>query len=308
MTTPSNRRVGRPKLPPDVVAGLVEEGAGTADGREPAAQETAARAPREIDLASPWARRWLRALAVVRTAAGVALVVAVACAVAWGARRYVTTSPRFAVTEVVVRGVHRGDDEAIAARAGIALGANVFAVDLDVARAQLLADPWAKEVTLARRLPGTIVVELSERDAAALLALGGDVYVVSRDAEVVKRLEPGDPSDLPVVTGISPEAMQDDREGATRTVRRALDLAGDYERTALATRSPLQEIHVAADGGLTLVVGKSGLALVLGEPPYRRKLDQAARVLTEVDRQGAKADAVMLDNEARPERVVVRMR
>ncbi len=32
------------------------------------------------------------------------------------------------------------------------------------------------------------------------------------------------------------------------------------------------------------------------------------RVVAELDRRGAKADAIMLDNDARPERVVVRMR
>jgi hypothetical protein len=50
------------------------------------------------------------------------------------------------------------------------------------------------------------------------------------------------------------------------------------------------------------------LALHMGAPPYRRKLEQATRVVAELDRRGAKADSFMLDNEARPDRVVVRMR
>ena len=47
---------------------------------------------------------------------------------------------------------------------------------------------------------------------------------------------------------------------------------------------------------------------MLGGPPFRRKLEQAARVVAELDRRGAKAETIMLDNDARPERVVVRMR
>jgi cell division protein FtsQ len=50
------------------------------------------------------------------------------------------------------------------------------------------------------------------------------------------------------------------------------------------------------------------MQLVLGGPPFRRKLEQAARVVAELDKRGSKADAIMLDNDARPERVVVRMR
>ncbi len=62
------------------------------------------------------------------------------------------------------------------------------------------------------------------------------------------------------------------------------------------------------NGELSLVIGKSAISLHMGAPPYRRKLEQAVRVVAELDRRGAKADAIMLDNEARPDRVVVRMR
>ena len=93
-----------------------------------------------------------------------------------------------------------------------------------------------------------------------------------------------------------------------RTIRRATDLAAEYAHGPLARRSSLEEVHVEPDGTFTVVVGRSAVQLVLGAPPFRRKLDQAARVVAELDRRGAKADSIMLDNDARPERVVVRMR
>ncbi len=61
-------------------------------------------------------------------------------------------------------------------------------------------------------------------------------------------------------------------------------------------------------GGRAFVVGRVAMQLVLGGPPFRRKLDQAVRVVAELDRRGAKASAIMLDNDQRPDRVVVRMR
>jgi cell division protein FtsQ len=93
-----------------------------------------------------------------------------------------------------------------------------------------------------------------------------------------------------------------------RTIRRAIDLAAEFERIPLAKRAPLEEVHVEADGVYSLVVGRSAIELVLGAPPFRRKLEQAARVVAELDKRGAKADAIMLDNDTRPDRVVVRMR
>lgn len=251
-----------------------------------------------------------RAMGVLRALVGFVMVVAIGGGVAWGARRYVKTSPRFAVSEIVTSGGKRRSPDELAVIAGVAKGENVFSVDLDRARARLLADPWVAEASLGRQLPGTIFVHVVEREAAGVLATsgGGDTYLVTRDGAVIKRLEPGDPTDLDVVTGVPVSQLVDDREGAARTIRRALDLAFDYARTPLARRSPLQEVHVEANGEMTLVVGKSAVIIRMGAAPYRRKLDQALRVVAELDRRGAKADAIMLDNDARPDRVVVRMR
>ncbi len=248
------------------------------------------------------------AMRILRGVVGFALVVGIGIAVAWAARRYIKTSPRFAVREIVTTGGKRRSPDELATIAGIAKGDNVFTTDLDRARARLLADPWVSEATLARQLPGTVFLRVVEREAAGVLGTGDGTYLVTREGTIIKKLETGDPTDLPVVTGVSLEQLTADREGATRTVKRALDLAFDVERSALAHRSALEEVHVEANGEMTLVIGKSGVRLYMGPAPYRRKIDQAVRVLGEIDRRGGKAESVMLDNEGRPDRVVVRMR
>jgi cell division protein FtsQ len=250
---------------------------------------------------------WGRALALTRAVVGVALVVGAALGLAWTARRHVMTSPRFAVTEIEVVGNGRRTTADIVAESGLAVGANVFATDLDTARSKVLADPWIAEATLARRLPGTILMQVTERQPASLVAVG-DLFLAGPDGEPFKKLEASDPVDLPLVTGLRPERLVEDHDGTVRTIRRAVDLAAEYERGALSRRLPLEEVHVEADGAFALVVGKSALELVLGGPPFRRKLDQAARVVAELENRGAKAEAIMLDNDTRPDRVVVRMR
>ena len=286
--TPSNRRV-RDSVPPPP---------GPEDALPPTEPLPA---PAE---AAAGPGRWL---STARTVAGVALVVASSVGVGWVARRHVMTSPRFAVTEVDVTGCDRRPTDAIAAESGIALGTNVFGADLDAARVRLLADPWLSDATLARRLPGTIFVHVTERKPAALVALG-EMWLATAEGEPFKRYEPGDPVDLPLVSGVRPEMLADDREGCQRSIRRAIDLAAEYDHGGLGRRMPLQEVHVQADGGFALVVGHAAMELVLGGAPFRRKLDQATRVVAELESRGAKADAIMLDNDARPERVVVRMR
>ncbi len=283
---PSNRRLPKEAPLPDVL----EERAPAASPDKAARQQGSG-----------------RVMAVLRTIAGVALVIGISGTAAWAARKYVKTSPRFGVNEIVVSGGHFRSADQIAEFAGIKRGDNIFALDLDAAKSRLLADAWIFEAELTRRLPGTVYVHVKEREAGAIVALGAS-YLAGRDGDIFKPLDPGDPVDLPIVTGITSEAVAEDREGVKGTLRRAIDLAGDYEQSPLGQKTPLQEIHLADDGSVTLVVGKNALQLFLGEPPYRKKIDQASRVLAELERRGSVPDVILLDNEARPERVVVRMR
>jgi cell division protein FtsQ len=286
---PTNRRIAPPQLPPDVL-------------------ETAAK-----DAENKPISRFRKVVPFVRGFFGAVIIAGVALGVAWSARQYVLTSPRFAVTEIDVAGSKQRPQDELARESTVAVGQNIFSIDLDAARAAVAKDPWIHDVEIARRLPGTILMNVTEREAAALGSVSGadgssDLFIASREGEMFKRLEVGDPSDLIVITGVTTDAVAQDREGVTRSILRALDLASDYAHTHLAARSPLEEIHLASDGTTSIVIGKSALTLNLGAPPFRKKLDQASRVLAEIDRRGGKADAVLLDNDTRPDRVVVRMR
>jgi cell division protein FtsQ len=245
---------------------------------------------------------------VFRLLVGLTMIISIGSGVAWGARRYVRTSPRFSVSEIITAGGKRHGPDEIASIAAIAKGQNVFAIDLDRARGRLTNDPWIERAEVARQLPGTIAIRVVEREAAGIVAMSEGTYLVTRDGAIIKRVEPGDPLDFHVVTGVPLKMLVEDREGASRTVRRALDLALDYDRSPLAQRSPVEEVHVETNGDMTLVVGKTGTVIRMGTAPYRRKLEQAVRIVAELDRRGAKPEVIMLDDEARPDRVVVRMR
>lgn len=258
-------------------------------------------------LPPPAAKKRTAIMGLVRAVLGTVLVLAVAGALVVGLRRFVRTSPRFGVTEYVVHGADRRPTAEIVEAAGLHRGDNIFQLDLEAARKKLLSDPWIIEARMSRRLPGTVTIDVRERRAAGLVA-AGETYLVTREGEVFKKLEAQDPTDLPVVTGISLTEVLDDRAGVQKTIRRALDLSDEYARTDMASRYPIQEVNVRPDGTMSLTVGKHAITLMMGKEPFRRKLEQASRVLRETERRNAKIDAVLLDNDARPERVVVRMR
>ena len=72
------------------------------------------------------------------------------------------------------------------------------------------ADSWVSEASLARQLPGTIFLRVVEQEAGGIVATndgsakaaGSETYVVTREGAIIKRLDSGDPTDLPIVTGV----------------------------------------------------------------------------------------------------------
>jgi cell division protein FtsQ len=86
--------------------------------------------PATTSLRPPSKRAESRISRGLQLVAGATVVVAASIGVAWGARRYVTSSPRFAVRTVLVEGERRRSAAAVADAAGVAVGKNIFALDL----------------------------------------------------------------------------------------------------------------------------------------------------------------------------------
>lgn len=227
----------------------------------------------------------------------------------YGLYRYVSSTPRFAIKEVVVEGLSRRSVDDVSRAGHVEKGKNIFGVDLELSRRLILQDPWIEQASVDRKLPSTIKITVTEREATSLVSLGGSLYLAGRGGKIFKRYEQGDPADLVVITGAGGEGeLVRDRDGLTSLVRHAQDLIADYERLGPNRIYPLQEVNVDAEGRMRMLVGRDGVSLMLGKPPFRAKIERAARVLSEIDRRKGQPQIVFLDNEAHPERVVARMR
>ncbi|HET9953922.1 MAG TPA: FtsQ-type POTRA domain-containing protein [Polyangiaceae bacterium] len=249
-----------------------------------------------------------RALQALKVGLGALLVVGTSLGVAFSARRYALTSDRFAIQHISVTGGRRFDAARIRQVGKMPPGQNLFALDTQVVEARLLDDPWVASAKVVRRLPSTLEVTITEREAKALALLGDRLYLVTPNAEPFKQVEGEDPVDLPVITGLSPESLLRDRPRALERLALGLELLAQYQELNLSRAYVAEEVHLDESGTVTLIVGKDGIVLNLGRPPYRPRLLMAERVVEEARRSGHLPGIVFADNEAHPERVVVRMR
>ena len=249
-----------------------------------------------------------RVWAATRVALGIAAVVGTSVAVAVSARRYALTSPRFAVKALSVRGAQRLSSEQVRELTGIGVGSNIFSLETRAIEGRLLQNPWIATARVVRLLPSELEVEITERKARAVALLGTRTYLVSQEGHPFKQLEAKDPVDLPVITGVQPETLQRDRARGLERLGLALSVLGQYERLGMSRVHAAQEVHVADGGAITLIVGKEAVVIQLGKGGFRQRLLMAERVVEESRRSGRLPGIVFADNEAHPERVVVRMR
>jgi cell division protein FtsQ len=224
-------------------------------------------------------------------ALAVAGVVAVLVGGGWLGQRFITTSPRFAITEIDIRGAAQLAPEEVRAALPVAIGDNIFAADLDAIEAELLhAQPWLATADARRVLPHTIIIDVTEHAAAGIAAFGNELYLVDASGQPFLRAEVV--PDLPVVTGLTRDDYRHDPVGTAQTIAAALDVLATWR--ADPARPAIRELAVDAHHALTLRTRDSGAAIqvgVLGAPlaDRLRTFDAAWAELSEEERARARA-------------------
>jgi len=211
----------------------------------------------------------------------------------WAGYRFVTTSPRFAITAIEVHGDTHLTADQIRGALPVKLGDNVFATNLGRVADAARALPWVATAEVHRVLPHTLVVEVTEHKAAAVVELG-ELYLVDAAGHPFKRaqLEAGDGANLPVITGLDRASYEAAPEPTAATIVATL--------AALATwrtdpdRPAVGELHLDAHHALTLRTYEQATAIQLGAlgpelPERMRTFDAAWAELSDPERLRARA-------------------
>jgi cell division protein FtsQ len=239
----------------------------------------------------------------VRVMLGAALTVGAAVG-AHAAYTWALSAPELALHRVSFAGLERASEAELLKLAGLAPGQNLLALDVPLAERAMAAHPWVKAVDVTRHLPHGLEVRVVERVAAAVAPLG-ELYLVDRQGVPFKRVQPGDAVDLPLVSGVDRDAYVARPEEAAARLCEALDLAEAYVQSPAARGWPLSEVRVA-DDGLTLVVGKAGQEIHMGEGATAEKLARLARVRAALEGRALVAEVIHLDNRTRPGWVAIK--
>ncbi len=258
--------------------------------------------PMEPAAAERRRRRW-RALGRWAIALPLIAVAAAGLTVTW---RALDRARAFDLRTLRFEGLARASADDLRALSPARPGDHLLSIDPGAVEAALLRHPWVRSVEVRRSWPPALSVRVTERQAAALIDLGG-LYLVDEEGEVFKRALPGDGLDLPLLTGVSRGDWLLRRAEVRPLVKGALVLARTYEAAGMAGTDPLSEIHLEPGEGTTIYVGAEGTEVRLGSGDLEAKLSRLKRMLSALGAEGKQAEVLHLDNRLHPDWVTVRL-
>jgi len=271
-----------------------------------------------------WIAEQLAALARRLLIAGkvlAALVVLVA-ALAGGrlAVKHVVASPRFALHEVRVSPTAHVTHDQVVELSTVLPGDRLLALDTDVIAARLTQHPWIAAARVRRELPSTLVIDVTERHAAALAVIGG-LYLLDDQGHPFKHATLEEADGQVVLTGISRAEYAGLPRASEAAFREALALLHDYQHPdSLATarhagtpgqagggRPALSEIHVDPRTGFSLFFYDGGAEVRLGRGHVADKLARLDEILAEFGPRGTSSLKVVHLEGPAGDRVPIRL-
>ncbi|HSM51202.1 MAG TPA: FtsQ-type POTRA domain-containing protein [Thermoanaerobaculia bacterium] len=190
---------------------------------------------------------------------------------------WVFASPTFALAEVRVASTDHVPASWVQGALAPLRGRNLVRLPLAEVEARLGANPWVAAVTVAKRLPGTIAVEIEEKRPVALLRRGHDLAYLDERAEVIGPLDPErGPVDLLLVSAVP---------GAERALPAVLPFVAGLARERAELVAALSEIEVLGDGDYRLFSAALPCPLLLREVSAGSRLAELDRWLPELERR-----------------------
>ncbi|HUS29541.1 MAG TPA: FtsQ-type POTRA domain-containing protein [Kofleriaceae bacterium] len=184
---------------------------------------------------------------------------------AWAGYRFVTHSPRFAVTTIDVTGNRQVTTDEIMGSLPAHAGDNVFSVDLDAVSRAVKTNPWIAQAEAHRVLPHTIAISVREHVAAAVVELSG-LYLADEQGHPFKKadLTIDEGAGLPIITGLDRAQYGANPDAGAAQVRSALDALARWNENG--DRPSIGELHLDPHGNLTLVTYEHAIKIQLGVP------------------------------------------
>jgi cell division septal protein FtsQ len=228
----------------------------------------------------------------------VTLVWTVCCEV----RELVTGLKFFSLERIEISRTKRISRDEIIAQAGVKPGDPLLSMDLRHIAELLEKNPWIETLKVRRRFPGTLTIEITEREPVAVVNMGY-LYYMDAKGDIFKPLTEGDRLDFPILTGITEEDLGKDPIGTKNMIHTALGIMGLLGKGTNFRLEDVSEIHLDKGYGFTLFTARGGIPVKLGNGDFPAKLARFSRIYGDLTAQTAALEYIDLNY---PDKIVVK--
>ncbi|MDD4345876.1 MAG: cell division protein FtsQ/DivIB [Desulfitobacteriaceae bacterium] len=168
----------------------------------------------------------------------------------------------FAIQEIKVNGLSNIPEAEIQKFAGQVQGQNIFLFEKSVLSRRIKLQPLVLEVSFQRKLPRTLIIQISERTPAALILVSKGLIEVDSEGVFLRRLESWPSKDNPVIGGIElPESAGPGQNISNPALTSTLLLLSQAPSDLLPL---IGEVHINTIEQITLYL-TSGVEVRLGK-------------------------------------------
>ncbi|HCU25734.1 MAG TPA: hypothetical protein DF383_12020 [Deltaproteobacteria bacterium] len=224
------------------------------------------------------------------------LLLALLGALGWGGHWALSHLEFFSLQKIEVLGAGPTLGEAeILRRSQVRLGTPLFSIPIQQVQARLKEHPFYKDVSVRRRLPHTLVIEVREHFPEFVLNTGR-FYYVDRDGEIFKDVtDTEDSRDLVVLSGFSNEMLVAEPQKAAEAMRSAAELKKLYKDSPFWEALGLSEIHFEKNIGFTLYPEKKKYSIKVGLKDFPEKIKKFQEIWDKLQKSNARLSSIDLN-------------
>ncbi len=219
--------------------------------------------------------------------------------------QYLIHSPYFMVRKVVIEGIDRVPRQEVLSKTGLDKPTNMLTLRLEKMGMNLRKASWIDEVTLTRKLPDTIYIQVTEREPKALISLGA-LYYLDAKGKPFKKVDSKENPEMPIITGFTWDDVVKRERFTRKDLNDVFTLMGILrERNDSFRLDNISEINFDPARGLSLFTREDNVQVRIGFKNYRAKLTRLGRVIALLKIRGESENMVYFNLVSSP-RVIVR--
>jgi cell division protein FtsQ len=211
---------------------------------------------------------------------------------------FLSRNPKFELRMINITTDGRLLPEQLCEYAGLQTGTNLFSVDFENLRRKLEEVPLVESVTISRKLPDTLTINVIERVAMAQIRWNSRAlpFLLDRHGVVLPMTRSG--QSLPLIEGLKQEAMRPGDRVEKPGIRQCLDILAAADQLGLGAQVFFSSFDIRYPDFVTAVVNRD-TTVRFPQHSAREKLIRLVSVLQLSNEQGRRVKTIDLTPDGR---------